>query len=112
LDPATFLIGEDEGIPAYRGAQVGGEAAQAVGCVNIAGEEDEGPRIGLSEKGGLVGGQIWACGREDIRARHRLTGHHRDAGRILGEQHRAEAAGIGDICEAVDAEAVEGASAA
>ena len=69
LHASTFLINGDDGVAPDRFAQIAGQAAQLVGAFDIAGKQDEAPRIGRAEEIPLGRRQFRAQKPED-RSRH------------------------------------------
>jgi hypothetical protein len=57
-DAAAFLVDQDRRLGSrHAGAQVFGQAACLIGSLDVAGEEDEAQRIGITEERALVGRQ-------------------------------------------------------
>ena len=57
LDAATFLIDQDRRLSANRVAKVRGQAADLIGALGIAGEQDKAERLEIAEESGLIRGQ-------------------------------------------------------
>ena len=65
LHPASLLVGEDRGVPADGGAQLGCQRPELLGALDVAGEEDEAKGVGLGEEAFLLGAQRQAERGED-----------------------------------------------
>lgn len=73
LHPAALLVDQDRRLAAQRLAKIGGQAAQLIGRLDVAGEEDEAPRVGVAEERRLVAAEPGAFGAEDRGGGHRTT---------------------------------------
>jgi hypothetical protein len=57
LHAPPFLVDQDGGVAARPLPQLGREAAELRGVVDVAGEEDEAPGIGVAQEAALPGGE-------------------------------------------------------
>jgi len=57
LHPPALLIDKDRRIPPQGRAQIGGQAGKLRGIFDIAGKQDQPPRVGRAQKGRFIGAQ-------------------------------------------------------
>ena len=67
--PPSWSISTGASARATAGAQILDQPARALGRVDIAGEQNEAQRIGVTEEGAFVGREIGPGAAEDRRAR-------------------------------------------